>query len=48
MSDLVNSVLKALDTANATSNIFTQNIAQPEQKVEAPVEEKQPESKEAE
>lgn len=49
MSDLVNSVLKALDSANASSNIFTQNLAQPEETVEAPkVEEKQPEAKEAE
>lgn len=48
MSDLVNSVLKALDSAHASSNIFTQNIAQPE-KVETPkVEDKQPETKEAE
>jgi hypothetical protein len=49
MSDFVNSVLKALDSATSSSNIFTQNVAQPEQTVEAPkVEEKQPETKEAE
>jgi hypothetical protein len=48
MSDFINSVVKALDSAAATSNIFTQNVAQPQQ-VEAPkVEEKQPETKEAE
>ena len=28
MSDLVNSVLKALDQANASSNIFTQQMAE--------------------
>ena len=28
MSDLVNSVLKALDQANASSNIFTQQVAE--------------------
>lgn len=49
MSDFINSIVKALDSANASSNIFTQNLAQPEETVEAPkVEEKQPETKEAE
>lgn len=47
MSDLVNSVLKALDSAAETSNIFTQNPVQPEVKVETPTEVK-PETKEAE
>jgi hypothetical protein len=28
MSDLVNSVLKALDQANASSNIFTQQVSE--------------------
>ena len=28
MSDLINSVLKALDQANASSNIFTQQVSE--------------------